>query len=250
MANAVISHPILDATFTYASRATLGAWSSETVLDVGVNEPDDNFVSPVCDELRITMTPTASTEIDRVHITGLSILTGLSFEVVGSTSLVTDAQNVHAYPASTHRQTVRFTAATHTSFQLIITGIGQAALDIRQIMFAKTYFAPNYNFQNESPLNLGTRFKAMRSKGANHKRIDDSTRNEVMNFALMADDDYKKLDYMIRQLTLDGFCLIETDSVSDDHEDSYLGYIQLGQISRSHTDIKEFNLTLTEKYAQ
>lgn len=249
MANAAFSYPILDATFTYASRATAGSWSSETVLDVGVNEPDDNFVSPVCDELRITMTPSTSTTIDRVHVTGLNILSGLSFEVVGSGSLVTDAQNVHTYPAATYRQTIRFTAAAHTSFQLIITGIGQQALDIRQIMFAKKYVTPTYNFQNDSPLTLGTRFITSRTYGTNHQKADDTTRTEIMNFALMADDDYKKIDYMIRRLTLDGFCLVETDSESDDHEDSYLGYIQLGGIARVE-NINSFDVISMEKYAQ
>jgi hypothetical protein len=130
-----------------------------------------------------------------------------------------------------------------------ITGIGQQVLDIRQIMFATKYVDPTYNFQRESPLTLSPRFISGRTGGTNHQRLDDSTRTEVMKFKVMSNDDYKKLNYMIRQKTVNGFCLIETDTASDDIEDSFLGYINLGDISRFDGE-NSYDVSIMEKYAQ
>ena len=79
--------PIMGAVYTYEYRDTGGAWSSPKVMEGGANDPYKGFTSPECDELRITATTTASTEINRIHLAGLSISSGLVFDSSSGLSL-------------------------------------------------------------------------------------------------------------------------------------------------------------------
>ena len=251
MSSFKIGRPITNATFTYSYRDTLGTWSDEASLLRGVlpNAPNDNFVAPVCDELRITANLTASEGVNGVHLCGLSLLTGLVFEVVGASTITTVAQTSYDYPMETHRQTILFDEVVNDEFQLIITGINQQILDLDFLMFIGDIFSPEFTFDNSSPLTLGSRFHEFATNGGNEFKLDKSTRAETLTFTRMRGNEYKALNHMLKMKTVNNVVLVVVDSETGDEEDSYIGHIMLGDIGRTK-DLNSVDIQAVEKYKQ
>lgn len=251
MGSIAIGRPILDATFTYAYRNTGGSWSSEIPMTRGISPEtqDDNFVAPVCDELRFTANLTNSEPLRAVHLCGLNIASGLTFEVLGAATLTTQAQTVYAFPEQTHRQTIYFSETTHNQFQLIVTGLNQRVFDMDYLMFADISWQPVQNFNNSSPLTLGQRFISMQTNASNSQKLDRSTTAETFNFTMMKDIEYRSLNHLIKMKTVGGMCLVIVDDESTDHQDSYIGLISISDIGRVK-DINTLDLISMEKYKQ
>lgn len=231
--------------FTYEYRDTGDAWSTPAEMINGVLESTRNFVSPVCDELRITGTLLDSEPMDRVHLCGLEITSGLQFDVTGTTPS-TFSQLVYTEPTKKHRQTLRFAEVSTSAPQITITGIGQRQFNLRQIAFCGPGYSPDDNFVWESPIRGSNRYRRHRTAGSSHQSKVSSAKGTTLNFRENPSSDFTSLQHFIDEVTVEGYCLFERSTESDDYRDSYLAVAQVGQLDPTNFNLNNFDLDLEE----
>lgn len=247
MRNFNLCRPLSEATVTYAFRDSGGEFSEEIIMDRGINEPSRNIIFPVCDEIRITATLPEIGEFDRVHLAGLNILDGLSFDIAGGDSI---DQAVYARPKSTHRQTLRFDPVNTLTPTLTISGINQRQLQMRQMMFAKVGFTPEYCFDYGSIAQISNRFTPSQTGGSNYFQIADTTHGRAANFSNQSDDAVLDAEYFLDEILDRGYCLLEENDQSDDHTDSYIARVSMSEVNPVAFNLNSFTLNYLEAFKQ
>ena len=241
MTGLVLSAPINGATYTYAYRDTAGTWSSEIAMDAGVVEREVNFISPVCDELRITMTCPSSV-LDKVHIEGLN-LTGLSFDIDDG-AVTNFAQTVDPQPKDAHRQKFQLTGSTVTTVTLTITGIAQQELNIDQLAFCYEAWGEHcYQGLDDSLMN---QYLTHDTYGYSGRSLRSRKEFKNLVFQDMEYSEYEDLKYLADYTLVDRFCLAEFVHTDDSH------FVRIDPSSASWQSYiyYSFNIGLTEVYAQ
>lgn len=246
-----LSLPVMGAEYTYETRDTGGGWATAKVMEGGANNVYRGFTSPVCDELRITATTATSTAIDRIHLAGLSILTGLVFD--SSSGLTAEAQPTNTRPATTAHVTFRVTEETATTHVITITGIGQEQLDIRQIFFAKLTWLPDYNYSYASSFKVGNSFLSQQVIGSYYQHYSSGGRSQSLGLSNQSETAMLDLAYFINHQTVNGFCLFERDTVVTPlvrQDYVFAVFAQMGQISHNTFQYYSTELTITEAFEE
>jgi len=245
-----ISLPITDATYTYQTKDTGGSFTAAQTMVRGINEQTKNFVSDACDEVLISGAFTNAQVVDRVHLCGLSNLTGLSFSTTIGAASETFSQTAYAEPKGTHRQTMRPTATTSTTASLLITGVGQSKLNITQMVFATSGFLPSHNYDFGADESFADQYDEIESLGMIHAKLRDSKAQESITLHDFSDDELFSLRYMMDEKLVDRMCLFERD-IEDDHwRSSYLAVISAGRKSNPYHLGFSVPINLREKYSQ
>lgn len=251
MANKMgLSVPLKNASYSFEYRDTGGAWSTPEAMTGGANNVYRGFTSPVCDELRITATSTVSAPIDRIHLAGLSISSGLVFD--SSSGLVSEPQPVITRLSETNHYTFKVTETDSTSHSLTITGIGQQKLDIRQIIFAKLTWSPDYNYDFGSTLQVSNSFQDQQSFDSRYQRKTFGGRSQTLQLNYQSEETLLDLAHLIKNLTCDGFCLFERDTETTPIRQDYHFAIQasMSGITDVAYDKKSTELTIKEAFNQ
>jgi len=207
-----LSAPLLGAKYEYEYRDTGGSWSAIARMPSGANTPTIGFTAPPADELRITATTATSTAIDRIHLAGVSIASGLVFD--SYSGLSSEAQPTITRPDSTNHYTFRVSTETATTHTLTITGIAQAKLDIRQIFFAKLTWQPSKNYDVESSADTGISYINQSTLSFNQQKYDGGGRAEQLGLSLQSEDSILDLIHFEKNQTINQLCLFERDADS------------------------------------
>lgn len=252
MGSLAITAPILPATFTYAFRETGGAWSAEFALVRGVNAPTRNFLAPACDELRITMTTPGDVVLERIHLCGLNISAGLTFEVAGGATTDTIPQTTPTRPRNSHRQTLRRTGPATDTHTLTITGIGQQNLNILDMVWGGPPFYPSDNYEQTSPFSFAP--TQVQLNAGSSAYLKTKYRNGYFNakFVKVERENFLDLEYLITHTLGDNTPgLVELNSTSDEPRDTFIANIELvGEATPATNTLVGFMLRLGEKHAQ
>lgn len=242
-----LSAPLLGAKYEYEYRDTGGAWSTIARMPGGANTPTIGFTAPPADELRITATTATSTAIDRIHLAGVSIASGLVFD--SSSGLSSEAQPTITRPDSTNHYTFRVSTETATTHTLTITGIAQAKIDIRQIFFAKLTWQPSKNYDVESAIDTGISYIDQSTLSFNQQKYDGGGRSEQLGLSLQSEDSILDLIHFEKNQTINQLCLFErdADSVTLRQDHTFAVNIKTTNIKPVSDDI--FNATLNIKEA-
>lgn len=245
-----LSAPLLGAKYEYEYRNTAGSWSTIARMPGGANTPTIGFTTPViCDELRITATTTASTAIDRIHLAGLSIASGLIFD--SSSGLSSEAQPTITRPDSVNHYTFRVSTETATTHTLTITGIGQSKLDIRQVFFAKLTWQPAKNYETTSPTETGIKYIDQSTISFNQQKIDGGGRSDSLGLFLLTEDSILDLVDFEKNKTVYQLCLFErdADSVTVRQDYSFAASIRTTEIIPDADDTYSATLNIKEVFA-
>jgi len=245
-----LSAPLLGAKYEYEYRDTGGAWSTITRMPGGANTPTIGFTAPPADELRITATTANSTAIDRIHLAGVSIASGLVFD--SSSGLSSEAQPTITRPDSTNHYTFRVSTETATTHTLTITGIAQAKIDIRQIFFAKLDWQPtgqSANYNNGSPRDTGEAYINQSTLSFNQQKRDGGGRVEALSLSGLTEDSILDLTYLEKTKTVGQFCLFERDADSVSVRQDYCLAVTIQTTDINPESINTFSATLNIKEA-
>ena len=252
MGNIAFKLPNNAATFRYSFRETGGAWPADVLMIGGNKDHLVPFTSPACDELRITATYTTSADFILAHLSKLSITTGLSFQVltgVGSVTLrTTTAQATPTNPVRRHDQSIAIADLTANQVQIIITGIGQAKLDIGQIVFSSKEWTPSaLNYDNGAQLGGSYTYQRAQSTGGSTQSITSKLRSHSATFERLTDTEYKALIHIINYDSVGGLFVYQKDTASALTEDSYLAQIMLsGNVTETLNNQNQLGIDIIE----
>ena len=244
-----LSAPLLGAKYEYEYRDTLGSWSTIARMPGGANTPTIGFTAPACDELRITATTVSSTAIDRIHLAGVSIASGLVFD--SSSGLSGEAQPAITRPDATNHYTFRVSTETATIHTLTITGIAQAKIDIRQIFFAKLTLQPTVNYDATSPFSTGLKYIDQNTLSFNQQKFDGGGRSYELGLFLQTEDSILDLIEFEKNKTINQLCLFErdADSVTVRQDYCFAANIRMVGISPASDDKYSATLNIKETFA-
>ena len=244
--------PLGDAVFRFATRDTAGSWTADTIFDGGVNNRPKNFVSVACDELRITANYNATYTFNRVYFHALSVVAGLNFTVsagIGSTTQVyDDVQTLQpvARPLPVVNEIIRFADTPADTVEIIITGIGQAQLDIMQFIVGVTAWLPIEGFSWGSGEDPADRSALLATRSANYLTIEDSTTSIELILQGLTDEEAKSLKHFLRYQCAGGYCLFEPALNND--LDCFLAVIPPSRIDWQNVNYNNTQLTIYGAY--
>lgn len=250
MANIRLGLPNIDAAATYAERNTGGSWSAESVLDYGFGEPTRAFSSGVCDELRITLTYSQEYSFDRLFLSTLNIVSGLSFSIDIDSNNILFSQDTEANPRPKQNQLKRFSATNGTTVILTITGINQRRLSFGQLCLCGEGFSPSLDIMNSSSLRRNKVYTKERTALGFVQKLDDSAREYVCNFLKLSEAEFDSLERLIDVRANDGFLLFELDQSSTDLNNAFLGYFSIASYQPQQTDFISAEMNILEAYGR
>jgi len=239
--------PLTDALYTYEYRDTGGAWSNEAPMTGGANNPYRNFVSPPCDELRITGKTGAASSVDRIHLSSVGTYGALVFD--SSSGLVAEPAPSLERPHRTNHITFRVDEEVSTSHTLTITGIGGVSMGFRQVVFGKTWWSPDMNYSYGSAFQNGAQFSSSQSNASLYQRKVFSGKGQALSLTEQAKDTLLDLDYLLSDLTIEGFCLFERDKNSAALDQSDVLPVFCSTSGITHTKYTHYSTSLTIKEA-
>jgi hypothetical protein len=213
----------------------------------GANKVTIGFTSPVCDELRITATTTASTAIDRIHFAGLSISSGLVFD--SSSGLSSEAQPTITRLSPTNHYTFRVTTETATTHTVTITGIAQAKLDIRQMFFAELDWRPTINYANESDQGDELIYLDQSAGGSHYQTKTGGGRSQALGLIDETEANILDLLHLEKNQTVAGLCLFERDADSTTLRQDYAYAVNIRTAGVTPTAIDKYRAVLNIKEA-
>ena len=241
MSGLILSAPISGATYTYAYKNTADVnYSNEIAMLSGVDRPEINFVSPVCDELRISFT-SPDVVLDKIHLAGLN-LSGLSFEFTHDGGTHSFAQEIYPRSRPSQRQTMQFPSVTTSSGQLVISGIAQRKLNIDQVVFCATAWGEHcYTGHEDSLMHQYNRHQTIGFNGASYR--GNSTSRSI-SFSFMDYDEYEDLSELLNYTLTDRYCLVEFSHT----QDSQMMTAFSSPASWSRGNYYSFNMELMEAH--
>lgn len=229
MGNFVLSAPRENAIYRYEYRDTGGTWSPPQIMPGGAGDNRKTFTAPACDELRITAEYSEFLVFNKIHLSGLSIISGLGFQYdIGAGFGLVQPQPAENPPRP--KYDITYTSdgnLSSNSAGVLITGIGQALLTLDQVTFGQYDFVPVNTFSDETWPVSPTRYARQRVGQGNRQRIEDKTRIFELNFWNISETEYYQLDYVVNTLSASGYVLIDIDEDSTQNRDSFLAYVSM-----------------------
>lgn len=245
MANFAAGLPLEKGIFRFAYRNTGDAWSSDQVMDGGAGDQSKTFASPVCDELRISVSFDEATVFSNVHFSRLSIISGLTFAPswIGTTY----PQSIEARPDLFQSQTIRSTSTPNTDFNIVITGLAQRSLTFDQVVFCSNDWQPAQNFDDESRHKSHKKYQRQRTKNHSRQRLTDSARILSLNFWDLTEDEFLDLQHLCEVVSDNGYLFIQLDSAGGSERDSFLADCLILGYKSNSTNNKQCQLQVIEK---
>lgn len=249
MANFALTIPNERAVFRYAYRDTGDAWSADLLMTGGAGDPDKTFSFPVCDEIRVTATFDDADTFSVVHLSSLSLLSGLSFDIdygaglVGSTALHIDTR-----PLPVVNQTINTTTSASTAVVVLyIEGLAQRSLTLDQVVFGKVDWTPAKNFSDDSEYRSPKRYSRKRTRGYNRQRLEDPSQVLTYNFFDLTTTEFDDLQWIVDEQAVNGYTLIQTDPDNQSTRTCFLADCSVTDFVSNSPTNKSCSLNAVEK---
>lgn len=237
--------PIVAAQYQWEYRNTGDDWTFGGVMRDGVHNRTIGFTAPACDELRLRAVGSSVSSANRVHLAGLSISEGLTFDIDGTVI----AQPTITRPSETNHFTFRFDPVNESGIELVITGLAQRKLDIRQFFFAKLEWQPDRNYDNESAETSGVEYLDQTTRSSNYQNKVSGGRSLSLSFSLQTEETMLDLLHLEKNLTNQGFCLFERDADSAEVRQDYCFAVNLRVGETTPTAFNKYTINTQMKEA-
>lgn len=202
-----LSIPLQGGSYTYALDSGAG-FGAETPFDAENIYKGVSF--DISDQVRITATFPEVVSVDRVCLSAVTSVEGLTFDINGDADAgYTAAQG---RPSRKRHYVLHTTTADSDTFVFTISGIGASKMDIRNFMLAKSFWFADYCYDVGARTEALAKFSSARSLSSDYQRRVSSNSYKDLSFSDLSIDNVLDLEHAVTRLARDGFVLYERNS--------------------------------------
>lgn len=204
---------------------------------------------PVSNSIRIVSTFTNAVTVDRVSLSRVTEVEGLTFEfqsVVNS-----DYSSAIPLPNRYRHYSIPNATAAATEYELIISGLSNQRLDVRHFGLFFKAWEPVLNYTNGGDFQDSPLFDSSRSYSSSYQKISDPNRQYQISFQKEPPENIKTLNHAFKTISPDGFFLFEKDQGSVLIDDNAMcANIQPGSSSPSSCTKNSISMRIKEAYSE